>query len=141
MVPYLTIVIVVPAEYQQKLPNAVVDSEAPGQGFLVIQCNFRIRRSTIKKFSRPPLASCRFINLHPDGAGRWHGFLPGVGDRDEFKYRVVGDPGRGLKRDPHARELSEPDWNCIVRRSDFPWRSPVFAPLRLPANSLLVFSR
>jgi 1,4-alpha-glucan branching enzyme len=70
--------------------------------------------------------------LHPDGTGRWHGFLPGVGDRDEFKYRIVGPAGPGLKRDPYARELTELEWNCIVRRSDFPWRSPVFTARPYP---------
>lgn len=64
--------------------------------------------------------------LLPDGAGNWHGFIPGVKDRDQYKFWITGDSGPGYKRDPYARELSDADWNCIVRRSDFPWRSGKF---------------
>lgn len=53
--------------------------------------------------------------------GYWHGFIPGVTNRDTYKYRVTGPAGQGWKRDPYARELLEPNWDCIVRTSDFPW--------------------
>src|SRR3712207_2370195 len=41
--------------------------------------------------------------------GYWHGFIPGVKDRDAYKYWITGPAGPGWKRDPYARELLEPD--------------------------------
>jgi len=55
------------------------------------------------------------------GGGHWHGFIDGVSEGDRYKYWVTGQAGPGWKRDPYARELLEPDWDCIVRRPDFPW--------------------
>ena len=43
-----------------------------------------------------------------DQAGHWRGFLPGVQDRDRYKFFVVGDGSSGPKRDPFARELATP---------------------------------
>lgn len=53
--------------------------------------------------------------------GYWHGFVPGVRDRDTYKYLITGPAGPGLKRDPYARELAEPSWEGVVREPDFPW--------------------
>ena len=46
--------------------------------------------------------------LTANEAGHWRGFLPGVRDRDRYKFFVVGDGGSGPKRDPFARELATP---------------------------------
>jgi 1,4-alpha-glucan branching enzyme len=64
-------------------------------------------------------------------AGYWHGFIDGVADGATYKYWITGPAGAGWKRDPYARELREPDWNCVVRDSEFPWhetgyRTPAF---------------
>ena len=58
--------------------------------------------------------------------GYWHGFIRGVKDRDTFKYWVTGPAGPGWKRDPYARELLEPNWDCIVRATAFPWHETNF---------------
>ena len=60
--------------------------------------------------------------LNRAGGGHWLGFIPGVRDRDRYRYYVVGDGGEGPKRDPYARELETPLLgDCIVRKPDFPW--------------------
>ena len=60
--------------------------------------------------------------LTRDERGHWRGFLPGVQDRDRYKYFVVGDGGSGPKRDPFARELATPfPSDCVIRKTDFPW--------------------
>src|SRR3954451_4017968 len=53
--------------------------------------------------------------------GYWHGFISGVADRATYKFWITGPAGPGWKRDPYARELAEPDWNCVARAPDFPW--------------------
>jgi 1,4-alpha-glucan branching enzyme len=54
--------------------------------------------------------------------GHWRGFLPGVQDRDRYKFFVAGAGGSGPKRDPFARELATPfPSDCVVRKTDFPW--------------------
>jgi 1,4-alpha-glucan branching enzyme len=58
--------------------------------------------------------------------GYWHGFIPGVKDRDTYKYWITGPSGPGWKRDPYARELLEPNWDCVVRATDFPWHDTGF---------------
>jgi 1,4-alpha-glucan branching enzyme len=58
--------------------------------------------------------------------GYWHGFIRGVRDRDTYKYWINGSSGSGWKRDPYARELLEPDWDCVVRAPDFPWHETGF---------------
>jgi 1,4-alpha-glucan branching enzyme len=58
--------------------------------------------------------------------GYWHGFIPGVKDRDTYKYWITGPAGPGWKRDPYARELLEPNWDCVVRATDFPWHDTGF---------------
>jgi 1,4-alpha-glucan branching enzyme len=65
------------------------------------------------------------------GGGHWHGFLRGISDGATYKYWITGPAGPGWKRDPYARELREPDWDCVVRSVDFPWhetgyRTPEF---------------
>ena len=72
-------------------------------------------------------------SLLNDG-GYWHGFIDGVADGSIYKYWVTGPAGPGWKRDPYARELLEPNWDCIVRASGFPWhetgyRTPPFHEL------------
>jgi 1,4-alpha-glucan branching enzyme len=62
--------------------------------------------------------------------GYWHGFIRGVKNRDTYKYWVTGPAGPGWKRDPYARELLEPNWDCVVRSADFPWHDTGF---RTPA--------
>jgi 1,4-alpha-glucan branching enzyme len=53
--------------------------------------------------------------------GYWHGFIDGVTTGAVYKYWVNGPSGAGWKRDPYARELREPNWDCVVRPADFPW--------------------
>jgi len=43
-----------------------------------------------------------------------------------YKYWITGPAGSGWKRDPYARELLEPNWDCIVRATDFPWHDTGF---------------
>jgi 1,4-alpha-glucan branching enzyme len=69
--------------------------------------------------------------LIDDGAGYWSGFIDGVTDGSLYKYWITGPAGAGWKRDPYARQLLEPNWDCIVRQPDFPWhetgyRTPAF---------------
>ena len=65
--------------------------------------------------------------LTPNDRGHWRGFLPGVHDRDHYKFFVVGDGGSGPKRDPLARELDSPfPGECLIRRPDFPWHETGF---------------
>jgi 1,4-alpha-glucan branching enzyme len=65
--------------------------------------------------------------LTANEAGHWRGFLPGVRDRDRYKFFVVGDGGSGPKRDPFARELATPfPDDCVIRASDFPWHETGF---------------
>ncbi|MFN0053810.1 MAG: alpha-amylase family glycosyl hydrolase [Planctomycetales bacterium] len=60
--------------------------------------------------------------LTRDGRGFWRGFIPGVKDRDRYRFYVVGNGSEGPKRDPYARELETPfPSDCIVRKTDFPW--------------------
>jgi 1,4-alpha-glucan branching enzyme len=59
--------------------------------------------------------------LLKDDAGYWHGFIDGVTSGAHYKYWVTGEAGSGWKRDPYARELREPNWDCVVRQPDFPW--------------------
>lgn len=58
--------------------------------------------------------------------GYWHGFIPGVADFDTYKFWVTGPAGPGWKRDPYARELREPGWDCVVRAPNFPWHDTGF---------------
>jgi 1,4-alpha-glucan branching enzyme len=65
--------------------------------------------------------------LTPNEQMHWRGFLPGVQDRDRYKFFVVGDGGEGPKRDPFARELTTPfPGFCVIRSPDFPWHETGF---------------
>lgn len=69
--------------------------------------------------------------------GDWHGFIAGVTDGALYKYWITGEAGPGWKRDPYARELREPNWDCVVRRSSFPWHETGF---RTPAfNDFVIY--
>ena len=54
-------------------------------------------------------------SLVPGNAGYWHGFMSGVTDSALYKFWITGPAGPGWKRDPYARELREPNWDCVVR--------------------------
>lgn len=49
----------------------------------------------------------------------WAGFVPGVKNRDRYRFWIQGKADSGPKRDPYARELDAPD--CVIRTTDFPW--------------------
>jgi 1,4-alpha-glucan branching enzyme len=67
----------------------------------------------------------------------WHGFVGGVTDGALYKYWITGPAGPGWKRDPYARELREPNWDCVVRAMQFPWHDTGF---RTPAfNDLIIY--
>src|SRR3954471_7922209 len=61
-----------------------------------------------------------------DDPGYWQGYIPGVRDGDTFKYWVTGPAGSGWKRDPYARQLREPNWDCVVTSGTFPWHDTGF---------------
>jgi 1,4-alpha-glucan branching enzyme len=62
--------------------------------------------------------------------GHWTGFFPGVSDGARYRYWVEGPGGKGLKRDPWARELEFGDFqdtDCIVRDpGSYPWHDGGF---------------
>src|SRR6266699_3100830 len=63
------------------------------------------------------------------GDGTWGAFLPGIGEGDRYMFWVDGSGGTGLKRDPHARELTPdfPTSDCLVRSpSSYPWHDEGF---------------
>jgi 1,4-alpha-glucan branching enzyme len=68
--------------------------------------------------------------LVKDGRGIWAGFVPGVTEGMEYKFYVVGPTGlERHKRDPYARELSAPNWNCVVRDPKrYPWHDMGYHP-------------
>jgi 1,4-alpha-glucan branching enzyme len=76
-------------------------------------------------------------SLVKGNAGYWHGFIAGVADRDTYKFWVAGPAGAGWKRDPYARELSEPNWDCNVRSSRFPWHETGFRTP--PFNDFVIY--
>lgn len=70
--------------------------------------------------------TCRLVR---DANGYWAGFVPGVGEGAEYKFYVVGAGSTGFKRDPYAREIVAPDWNCVVSQpAAFPWHDGGFRP-------------
>lgn len=71
----------------------------------------------------------------PDGY--WHGFIAGVSEGATYKFRITGDAGTGLKRDPYARELVVPGWECVVRSPAFPWHETGFAAP--PFHQLVIY--
>jgi 1,4-alpha-glucan branching enzyme len=70
-----------------------------------------------------------------DANGYWSGFLPGVQTGAEYKFYVEGPESQGFKRDPYAREVIAPDWNCVIsdpaayRWHDQGFRAPAFEDL------------
>ena len=71
--------------------------------------------------------------LTKDASGVWGGFVSGVKDGDAYRLFVVGPGGKGLKRDPYAREMgldpAWPDCDCIVRDpNSYPWHDQGFRP-------------
>ncbi|MCG5248417.1 alpha amylase C-terminal domain-containing protein [Methylorubrum extorquens] len=77
--------------------------------------------------------ACRLVN---DGRGFWSGFVPGVEPGASYKFLVRGSGSTGWKRDPYAREIVAPDWNCIVLDpGHYPWHDAAF---RTPAFEELI---
>ena len=64
--------------------------------------------------------------LQRGGDGYWRGFILGVMEGQKYKFFITGPDGPGYKRDPYAREVHDPEWNCIVRRPTFPWHDTGF---------------
>ena len=67
--------------------------------------------------------------------GLWGGFAPSLRDGDRYMFYVVGPEGGddGLKRDPHARDLSDdpawPDCQCLIcDPSNFTWHDTDYRP-------------
>lgn len=70
-------------------------------------------------------------------ADYWHGFVGGVTAGALYKYWITGPAGAGWKRDPYARELREPNWDCVACATQFPWHDTGF---RTPAfNDLILY--
>jgi 1,4-alpha-glucan branching enzyme len=69
------------------------------------------------------------------GVPAGEGFLPDVNIADQYKFFVVGTRSKGFKRDPNAREIVAPVWNCVISdASSYPWhdagfRAPAFEDL------------
>src|SRR6266511_2884754 len=68
--------------------------------------------------------TCRLVR---DANGHWAGFGPEVVAGAEYKFYVVGSGSTGFKRDPYAREIIVPDWNCVVSDpAAYPWHDGGF---------------
>jgi 1,4-alpha-glucan branching enzyme len=89
----------------------------------------------------PSLAAAQLAGFVPAGIDQlfqlgdntWAAFVPSLRDGDPYRFWVVGNAGRGLKRDPRARELGSnppyPNCDCIVRSpAVFPWHDRDFRP-------------
>jgi 1,4-alpha-glucan branching enzyme len=70
--------------------------------------------------------------LISDDNGHWRGFIPGVQDRQHYKFWIDGQAGPGYKRDPYARELTSDSSDCIVRNPEFPWHETGFVTPQFP---------
>jgi 1,4-alpha-glucan branching enzyme len=77
--------------------------------------------------------------LVKDGLGIWAGFVPGVTEGTQYKFYVVGPTAlEGYKRDPYARELAAPNWNCIVRDPKrYRWHDAGYYPPRV--DDLIIY--
>lgn len=65
--------------------------------------------------------------LVKDANGYWCGFLPGLKAGDQYKFFVSHGALKGFKRDPNAREVVAPDWNCVVSDPpSYPWHDAGF---------------
>jgi 1,4-alpha-glucan branching enzyme len=76
--------------------------------------------------------------------GIWEGFVSGLKAGERYMYYIVGPPGgtEGLKRDPHARDLTDdpmwPECQCLlVDQRNFPWHDQGFHPP--PFNELIIY--
>ncbi len=72
----------------------------------------------------------------------WTGFVAGISDGSPYRFWVVGEGGRGFKRDPYARELGTtppyPDCDCVVRSpQDYPWHDQGYQPP--PFHELIIY--
>ena len=71
--------------------------------------------------------------MFPVGGGHWAAFVPGLDTSAPYRFWIVGSGSTGLKRDPHARELSTqpayPDCDCLVNDpGSYPWHDAGFRP-------------
>jgi 1,4-alpha-glucan branching enzyme len=69
----------------------------------------------------------------PVGGGHWGAFVSGLDTSAPYRFWIVGSGSTGLKRDPHARELSTqpayPDCDCLVNDPrSYPWHDAGFRP-------------
>ncbi|MCF0072927.1 alpha amylase C-terminal domain-containing protein [Dyadobacter sp. CY261] len=79
----------------------------------------------IGEFNQYARNDASLLNRQIDGV--WAGFIPGVEDRQRYKFYVIGEGSEGPKRDPYARELQTPfPSDCIIRKPDFPWHETGF---------------
>lgn len=73
-----------------------------------------------------------------DAQGCWAGFVPGVAAGAQYKFIIRGDGSTGPKRDPYAREVVTPDWNCVVVDTGaYPWMVTDFRPP--PYEDLIIY--
>src|SRR5215831_5596285 len=83
-----------------------------------------------------------------ESSGHWTGFQVGIGTGARYKFHVQGEGGPSWKRDPYARELTDPVnfpgsyWfprcDCIVRSPrDYPWHDGSYRPPHF--NDLVVY--
>jgi len=61
----------------------------------------------------------RNVEMREDGRGIWHAFVPGIGEGQEYGYRVHGDwaPSRGRRFNP-ARLLLDPYARAVTSGID-----------------------
>jgi 1,4-alpha-glucan branching enzyme len=83
----------------------------------------------------------RRARLGQMAGGIWAGFVPRLTSGDRYMFYVYGPEGgtEGLKRDPHARDLSDkpmwPECQCLLYNPaafpwhDAPWQPPAFHEL------------
>ena len=66
----------------------------------------------------------RNVEMREDGRGIWHAFVPGIGEGQEYGYRVHGDwaPSRGRRFNP-ARLLLDPYARAVTSGIDY--RGPI----------------
>jgi 1,4-alpha-glucan branching enzyme len=61
--------------------------------------------------------------------GYWAHFVADVAAGAEYKFYVAGPGSSGFKRDPYAREIVSPQWNCVISDpAAYPWHDAGFHP-------------